>query len=194
MKNHRSFCWVHERAVWRRKSNTMQSAYAEIYFQVPIVHERIAAMEKSSVGQNGVSGSDIKAQPLALVPFAEQQEIVRRVGALFAQAEPIQARFDNASGWSRSSRSPSSEKPFAVDSSRRQQNRLGRRRARICRAIAGPCSRRPWSPAGRQQRKPSRKENSSAVDGKSLKYRRTHEFIQRGFFGSLGNSPRRRLR
>ena len=71
-------------------------AYAEIFFQMPSVHERIVAKSKSSAGQNGVSGSDIKEQPFALPPFPEQEEIVRRVDGLFTLIAKIEARFDSA--------------------------------------------------------------------------------------------------
>jgi len=67
--------------------------YAEIFFQAPDVHERVIAKSKSSAGQNGVSGSDIKAQAFALVPFEEQEEIVRRVDALFKTADALEARY-----------------------------------------------------------------------------------------------------
>jgi len=68
-------------------------AYIETFFQATDVHERIVAKSKSSAGQNGVSGSDIKAQPFALAPLAEQQEIVRRIGKLFALADKIETRY-----------------------------------------------------------------------------------------------------
>ncbi len=67
-------------------------AYAEAYFQVQAVHERIVAKSKSSAGQNGISGEDIKSQPFALPPIHEQQEIVRRVEGLFTLAGQIDER------------------------------------------------------------------------------------------------------
>ena len=71
--------------------------YAEIYFQCQKVHDRITDMSKSSAGQNGVSGSDIKDQAFALPPTEEQAEIVRRVKSLLAIANPIEARYLKAS-------------------------------------------------------------------------------------------------
>lgn len=71
-------------------------AYAEIFFQAPEVHERVIAHAKSSAGQNGVSGTDIKAQPFALPPLAEQKEIARRVSALFALADQLEGRLSKA--------------------------------------------------------------------------------------------------
>ena len=70
--------------------------FTEIFFQVPKVHERITERSKSSAGQNGVSGSDIKDQPFTLPPLKEQQEIVRRVDELFAFADQIEARYTKA--------------------------------------------------------------------------------------------------
>ena len=66
--------------------------YAEIFFQGPEARDRITAKAKSSAGQQGVSGKDIKAQPFALPPLSEQQEIVRRVAALFQLADAVEAR------------------------------------------------------------------------------------------------------
>ncbi len=66
--------------------------YAELFFRAEDVHDRVIAKSKSSAGQNGVSGSDIKAQPFAVPPLAEQQEIVRCVEALFKTADALEAR------------------------------------------------------------------------------------------------------
>jgi type I restriction enzyme, S subunit len=74
----------------------IRPGYAEIFFQAPAVHDRIVAKSKSSAGQNGVSGSDIKAQPFALAPLPEQHEIVRRVESLFTLADQIEARYAKA--------------------------------------------------------------------------------------------------
>jgi type I restriction enzyme S subunit len=70
--------------------------YTEIFFQNAAVHDRIVAKSKSSAGQNGVSGSDIKVQPFALPPLPEQQEVIRRVQELFTLADRIEARYEKA--------------------------------------------------------------------------------------------------
>lgn len=72
--------------------------YTEIFFQSPSAHERVIAKAKSSAGQNGVSGADIKSQPFALPPLPEQEEIVRRVEAVFMLADQIEARYRKAQG------------------------------------------------------------------------------------------------
>jgi len=74
----------------------IEPGYAEIFFQVADVHERIIAKSKSSAGQNGVSGTDIKNQPFAVPPLSEQQEIVRRVEKLFGFADQIEAGLKRA--------------------------------------------------------------------------------------------------
>ena len=64
--------------------------YAEIFFQAPASRDRMTAKSKSSAGQQGISGSDVKSQPITLPPFDEQHEIVRRVTALFQLADKIE--------------------------------------------------------------------------------------------------------
>jgi type I restriction enzyme S subunit len=71
---------------------SIEPGYAEIFFQDTAVHERIIAKSKSSAGQNGVSGMDIKNQPFAVPPAAEQREIIQRVEQLFALADRIESR------------------------------------------------------------------------------------------------------
>jgi type I restriction enzyme S subunit len=66
--------------------------YCELFFSSPSARDRMIANAKSSAGQNGVSGSDVKAQPLACPPAAEQREIVRRVSALFSHADSTESR------------------------------------------------------------------------------------------------------
>jgi type I restriction enzyme S subunit len=67
-------------------------AFAEVFFQSPEARERLTAEAKSSAGQQGVSGQSIKGQAFAIPPTEEQHEIVRRVDALFALADKIEAR------------------------------------------------------------------------------------------------------
>jgi type I restriction enzyme S subunit len=70
--------------------------YAEIFFQSPFARNRITEKSKSSAGQQGVSGANIKIQPFALPSVREQQQIVRRVEALFKLADAIEARVEAA--------------------------------------------------------------------------------------------------
>ncbi len=75
----------------RMASNDILPDYCELFFGSSTARERMVGKSKSSAGQNGISGADVKAQPLALPPLAEQQEIVKRVSALFARADAIEA-------------------------------------------------------------------------------------------------------
>ena len=70
--------------------------YAEIFFQSPGARHEITAKSKSSAGQQGISGADVKAQPFALPSLEEQKEIVRRVEALFKLADRIEKRVQAA--------------------------------------------------------------------------------------------------
>lgn len=63
--------------------------YCEQFFSSPAARDRMIANAKSSAGQNGVSGSDVKSQPFALPPLDEQREIVRRAFALLSLADSI---------------------------------------------------------------------------------------------------------
>lgn len=65
-------------------------SYAEMFFCSPMARDRMTENAKSSAGQQGVSGANVKAQPFALPPLEEQREIVRRVEALFKLADAIE--------------------------------------------------------------------------------------------------------
>ena len=66
--------------------------FIEIAFGCRAMRTQVESFVKSSAGQRGVSGADLKAAKFSLPPIAEQVEIVRRVEALFALADRIQAR------------------------------------------------------------------------------------------------------
>lgn len=58
--------------------------------------KQIEGFIKSSAGQKGVSGKDLKTVKLALPSIAEQSEIVRRVEKLFAFADRLEERLSQA--------------------------------------------------------------------------------------------------
>lgn len=70
--------------------------FVEVYFLNPVAHELIIANAKSSAGQNGVSGTDLKFRAFPLPPVSEQREIVRRVGELSALADRLEVRVEAA--------------------------------------------------------------------------------------------------
>lgn len=66
--------------------------YAEIFFQCPDARDRLMGRAKSSAGQQGISGKDIKEQPFAVPPLEEQREIAKRVDKLLSLVETTQTR------------------------------------------------------------------------------------------------------
>jgi len=78
--------------------NQILPEYTEMFFQSPEARERMTDKAKSSAGQNGISGKDVKLQPIALPPLDEQKEIVRRVEELFKFADQIEERYKKARG------------------------------------------------------------------------------------------------
>jgi type I restriction enzyme S subunit len=70
--------------------------YVEYLFGAPFVLKTIMDAAKSSAGHQRVSQGAITNQLVSLPPRAEQQEIVRRVDALFALADKIEVRVKSA--------------------------------------------------------------------------------------------------
>ena len=66
--------------------------YVEIAANAPSTRDVIERLAKTSAGQTGISGSDLKSLPIPLPSLAEQHEIVRRVETLFAYADRLEAR------------------------------------------------------------------------------------------------------
>ena len=51
---------------------------------------------KTSAGQQGIAGGDLKLTPISLPPNEEQQEIVRRIESLFKLADSIEQQYQQA--------------------------------------------------------------------------------------------------
>lgn len=79
----------------RVKRQLCTPQYCELFFNSPDVHGRVINKAKSSAGQNGISGKDLKAVLVNLPPLEEQHEIVRRVEALFKIADSIESRYES---------------------------------------------------------------------------------------------------
>ena len=51
---------------------------------------------KTSAGQQGIAGGDLKLTPISLPPLKEQKEIVRRIESLFKLADSIEQQYQQA--------------------------------------------------------------------------------------------------
>lgn len=61
--------------------------YVESFFSTPQVRQRIELKARSSAGQQGISGQDIKDQFIAIPPLEEQREITRLVAQALVAVE-----------------------------------------------------------------------------------------------------------
>jgi type I restriction enzyme S subunit len=67
-------------------------AYVEVAFGADSVRSQVEGCVKSSAGQKGISGADLKGIRFSLPPIEEQQEILRRTQALFTLADHLETR------------------------------------------------------------------------------------------------------
>ena len=67
-------------------------AFVRIWIAAPAQREFIERTSKSTSGVNNLNAEELRSLPLLLPPISEQTEIVRRVEALFALADRIEAR------------------------------------------------------------------------------------------------------
>jgi len=72
------------------------AGWIEIATNSPAIRDVIENKARTSAGQTGISGKDLKELVLPVPPPPEQQEIIRRVEALFAFADRIEARLSSA--------------------------------------------------------------------------------------------------
>lgn len=70
--------------------------YIEIFFSSPGARNAMMKCVKTTSGQKGISGKDIKSQLVSLPSLKEQHEIVRRVEQLFAYADTIEKQVNSA--------------------------------------------------------------------------------------------------
>jgi type I restriction enzyme S subunit len=74
----------------------VRSEFVTAFLCSPEGRDQIRANAKHAVNQSSINQTDVQAVELALPPLAEQQEIVRRVGELFALADVIEERLTDA--------------------------------------------------------------------------------------------------
>ncbi len=71
----------------RLDARLVVAEYVELFFQSSAARRAIISVAKSSAGQQGISGSDLKQQQLPLPPLAEQRRIVATVEELLAEEQ-----------------------------------------------------------------------------------------------------------
>lgn len=76
----------------RLDESVVTPPYVELFFRSPDARERLVGEAKSSAGQQGISGSDLRRQPLAIAPLAEQRRIVEKVESLLTQVNAAKTR------------------------------------------------------------------------------------------------------
>jgi type I restriction enzyme S subunit len=80
----------------RCKHEVALPAYVELAFGSVSTRIQIESLVKSSAGQKGVSGADLKGIRFGLPSIPEQEEIVRRTQQLFSLADQLEARLTSA--------------------------------------------------------------------------------------------------
>ena len=73
-------------------SNTFHSKFLQYYINQGKAREFVRSKIKTTSGQNGISGSDIKKIEIPLPPLSEQQRIVAEIESRLSQAEAAEAR------------------------------------------------------------------------------------------------------
>ncbi len=72
------------------------AGFIEIVANSPVSRKFIEGLAKTSAGQTGISGKDLKSLSVILPTSPEQKEIVRRVEKLFNFADRLEARYQTA--------------------------------------------------------------------------------------------------
>jgi len=85
-----------DKLIRARLNNLATPEYIEIYFSSDQARKNMTDCIKSTSGQKGISGKDIKAQKVMLPSTEEQNEIVRRVESLFTMANTAEKQYNNA--------------------------------------------------------------------------------------------------
>lgn len=80
----------------RCNTNIVLPDYLEIFFSELSARQLVMDLVKSTSGQKGISGQDLKELLVTYPSLREQIEIVRRVEQLFAFADQLEAKVQNA--------------------------------------------------------------------------------------------------
>ncbi len=80
----------------RCKTSLILPGYLEVFFSELSTRQKVMNLVKSTSGQKGISGQDLKELPVTYPSLREQAEIVRRVEQLFAFADQLEAKVASA--------------------------------------------------------------------------------------------------
>lgn len=80
----------------RVNNEILNPNYCEYFFQSETARSQVLGFAKSSAGQNGISGGDLKKVIVTLPPIKEQEEIVSKIESLFTFADKIEERYTKA--------------------------------------------------------------------------------------------------
>jgi type I restriction enzyme, S subunit len=80
----------------KTKADILLPRYTEIFFSSPQIRKTVTDFVKSTSGQKGISGSDLKSIKIAYPPIEQQTEIVRQVDQWFTFADQIEQRVNDA--------------------------------------------------------------------------------------------------
>ena len=80
----------------RVRLNRVLPAYFELACNSPLARIQVEGFIKSSAGQKGISGADLKRLQIQVPALDEQTEVVRRVELLFGYADRLEARLQAA--------------------------------------------------------------------------------------------------
>ena len=78
----------------RVREHLVEPEYVEFFFRSPSARDAIMGLAKSSAGQQGISGGDLKEQRVAVAPLPEQRRIVTQLRSLLDKVNRANARLD----------------------------------------------------------------------------------------------------
>lgn len=85
-----------DKLIRARVNNLAIPEYIEILFSSPQMRAQVTGCVKTTSGQKGISGKDLKDQSLKLPSIEEQKEIVSVVSKLLSQADSFEAQYISA--------------------------------------------------------------------------------------------------
>src|SRR5262249_31311713 len=95
-KNEAGFAYAGYLIRLRPHRSSVEPEFLNVALGSHDIRLQIELEARSTSGVNNINGEEVRALRFILPPLAEQQEIVRRVEALFALANQIEARFQKA--------------------------------------------------------------------------------------------------